>query len=42
MREDNTTKNENIGAAQMNSDATFTDFNIQNVNYHATCVEIDM
>ena len=26
----------------MNSDATCTDFNIQHMNYHATCVEIDM
>ena len=27
---------------KMNSDATCTDFNIQHMNYHAKCVEIDM
>ena len=35
-------RNGNLGVAKMNSDSTCTNFNIQQLYYHARCIEIDI
>ena len=35
-------KHRNLGVAQMISDATCTNFNMQHINYDETCFEIDI